>query len=499
MFVIAQANKDTKRDYQWLFGYKYTTFSTNLMDFNSRPAKISGISVIYAQARNNNANICDTSGQLLLYTNGCNILNHNLQIIANSDSLNKGPYKDAFCTAWRGLKVPQSSIFMPKPKYDSIYYLFHNTINEYGYCLESMMSTINVKAKEGKGLVTELNRIVIKDSIEYRVTANRHANGQDWWIMLCSHTLDKQKEDIYYKILVTADTVQVFKQTLGKLAKRKNNYYSQNTFSPDGTKFIRYRDKDGIYLYDFDRQTGLLSNPRNIFINGNDWFNGVSFSPNSRFIYALANEDLFQVDTWESDSSKSKELIAKWDGFNTNGFPTSFCYAQLGPDCKIYVSAQGSTEYVSVINHPNRKGLASGVEQHAIKTPTKIAWAMPNYPHFRLGAVGEKHTPCDSTINPYITVTKNIKEEVPVTFAVYPNPAQSHINVDLFGYVNRYERGTWDLYDMSGKLAVSFPLLQGHSEYVFDISSVPNGVYVWRVSFNGVPTSFAGKMVVLKE
>jgi hypothetical protein len=172
----------------------------------------------------------------------------------------------------------------------------------------------------------------------------------------------------------------------------------------------------------------------------------------------------------------------------------------LGPDCKIYITPASTIEYLHVINYPNRKGKASGFEQRGIKTPTKVSWSLPNYPHFRLGAVGEKHTPCDSTINNYISDTGElIEKEAPISFAVYPNPAQDHINVDLFGYVQRFERGTWDLYDMSGRLAASFPLLQGHDEYVFDISSVPNGVYVWHVSFDGRASGASGKLVVLKE
>lgn len=495
----AQPSIDKKRDYQWIAGYKYDNFDANLFDFNQKPMKVKGIYGDYSQNLGDMATICDTSGNLLFYTNGCTVLNKKHETVVGSDSLNKGIYKDAFCKSWHGLRTFQGSLFLPKPNHDSIVYLFHTTLNQYGYCLELLLTTVNSNSNNVKGKIIQLNQKLLSDSIEYKITANRHANGRDWWVLVCNHGLSPVKEDYFYKIFVSPDTVQIFKQILGFTPKRKKKYYSQQVFSPDGFTFARYRDGDGVYLYDFDRVTGLLSNIRNIKTNKFDWFGGLSFSPNSRFLYIMAEGDLFQVDMQENDLEKGKEIVAKWDGYKYSGFTTEFGQSQLGPDCKIYVAPQGSLEYICVINYPNRKGKACGVEQRAIKTPTNLSWVFPNLPHYRLGKLGENVTPCDSTINPYITFTKNIKEEVPVTFAVYPNPAQDHINVDLFGYVQRFERGTWDLYDMSGKLAVSFPLLQGHSEYVFDISSVPNGVYIWRVSFNGTPTSFAGKVIVMKE
>lgn len=486
---------DKKRDYQWYFGYQYFKISTNKLDFNAKPASLSGFQKKYSEFFRTNANICDSDGKMLFYSNGCFIGNKNNEVVMGSQNLNEGDYKTVFCDQSEGLSLNQATLFLPRPNNDSIYYLFHTTIDTKGYCHELMMTTINAKANQGLGKVIKINQKLIEDSLEYRITANRHANGRDWWLLLFQHTLNPQKEDIYYKVLIQADSISVSSQVFEKLPKRKNKYYGQNSFSPDGKFFASYRDADGIYVMNFDRETGFLSNQRHFEINAFDWFGGLAFSPDSRFLYASAVDEVFQIDLMEN----TKERVAIWDGFNDKGYTTQFGYPLLGPDCKIYIAPQATIEYLAVINYPNRKGVACGVEQRAVKTPTKIAWALPNYPHFRLGAEGEKHTPCDSTINPYITETKNIKEEVPVAFAVYPNPAQYQINVDLFGYVQRFERGTWDLYDLSGKLAASFPLLQGHSEYVFDISNVPNGVYVWRVSFNGVPTSFAGKIVVLKE
>jgi hypothetical protein len=486
---------DKKRDYQWYFGYQDFKLSTNKLDFNVKPAQLTGFEKKYSEFDKTNGNICDSNGKMLFYTNGCFIGNKNNEIVAGSQNLNEGAYKTTFCTQSEGILLNQAALFVSKPNQDSLYYLFHTTIDTRGYCHELMLTTIDAKANQGAGKVIQLNQKLINDSLEYRIVANRHANGRDWWLLLCQHTLNPENDDIYYKVLIQPDSISINKQVFEKVPKRKKKYYSQNGFSPDGKLFVRYRDADGVYVMDFDRTTGALSNQRHFAINAYDWNGGVAFSPDSRFLYVAAADDIYQIDLVEN----TKQVVAVWDKFTSSIFTTQFGFSLLGPDCKIYIAPLGAIDYLAVINFPNRKGTACAIEQRAIKTPTRIAHSLPNYPHFRLGKEGETHTPCDSTINPYLTVTKNIKEEVPVTFAVYPNPAQDHINVDLFGYVQRFERGTWDLYDISGKLAASFPLLQGHSEYVFDVSNIPNGVYVWRVSFNGVPTSFAGKVVVMRE
>jgi hypothetical protein len=499
-FLFAQnATIDKKRDYQWLFGYKYDKYTYNLIDFSKKKERISGVIANEKGFSSDIANICDREGNLVFHTNGCYILDKNHKLVSGSQSLNAGIYKDAFCKTGGGLKVNQASMFLPT-KETNKYFLFHTTLDERGYSQELMQSTITNVDSLQESKVVEINKKIIKDSLEARIIANRHANGRDWWVFMCNRSINPSKEDIYYSVLVSDDTVQVFKQTYGRVPKKKNKYYSQICFSPDGTKFARYREQDSLYIFDFDRATGRVSNKRGVSTNQLDYYHGVAFSSNSRFVYALSEKDLFQIDTYEADLEKGKELIAVWDGFKELGFPTSFHSGRLAPDCKIYVTTQGTTEYLSIINYPNRKGKACGFEQHSLLLPATIATELPNYPYFRLGAIGEKHTPCDSTISPYIVANSEvISDTQPVTFAVYPNPAQEHINVDLFGYVNRYERGTWELYNLAGQQVAAFPLFQGHAEYNFDISSVPNGVYVWRVSFNGVPTSFSGKVVILKE
>jgi hypothetical protein len=54
----------------------------------------------------------------------------------------------------------------------------------------------------------------------------------------------------------------------------------------------------------------------------------------------------------------------------------------------------------------------------------------------------------------------------------------------LFGYVNRYQSGTWALYDLQGRNVATYPFFAGQSEYRYDIAHLPNGIYIWRATFD---------------
>ncbi|GIV32305.1 MAG: hypothetical protein KatS3mg030_607 [Saprospiraceae bacterium] len=47
---------------------------------------------------------------------------------------------------------------------------------------------------------------------------------------------------------------------------------------------------------------------------------GLSFSPNSRFLYATVGYKLWQYDTWAADITASRQLVAYWDGYRDDGF-----------------------------------------------------------------------------------------------------------------------------------------------------------------------------------
>jgi Secretion system C-terminal sorting domain len=490
-------NNDAKRDYEWLYGYKYKDISFNLVDFKKKPSTVTAIKTDKTEGTSElNAQICDKDGKLLLYTLGCDIRNSSHNIVQGSDSIGYGTYWNLFCPgSYSSSRMLQSMIILPNPKKENQYAIFQaERSNEMkAHAKGLLLHEVDMSLNNGDGKVITKNKPVYSGMTHYGgLLANRHANGKDWWLMIPERTDAEENSPYYLSFLYTGDSLYApVRHTAGNFLKSNLPWENDEAaFSPDGTKYARIRTKDALYLYDFDRNTGIMSNMRTIkFKDKNRTGSGVAFSPNSKYLYASSDSVLYQIDTEVNNLEDALITVGEYDKYIVNGFfATTFYYSRLAPDCKVYIVTAGSTEFVHVVNYPNRKGAACGLEQRAIKMPTKISRGLPNYPHFRLGKLDEPFSPCDSTINPYIkgdfTSVENIVPQ-PITVAVYPNPTQNDLNIDLFGFVRQYKSGRFDLYNPQGQLVQSFPLQPEHDEYRLDISDLTEGIYIWQVVLDG--------------
>ncbi len=64
--------------------------------------------------------------------------------------------------------------------------------------------------------------------------------------------------------------------------------------SPDGLKLANANSQDGLYLYDFDVDTGIVSNQIQLNISSqNNKPYGIEFSPNSELLYVNSSNDYF--------------------------------------------------------------------------------------------------------------------------------------------------------------------------------------------------------------
>jgi hypothetical protein len=141
-----------------------------------------------------------------------------------------------------------------------------------------------------------------------------------------------------------------------------------------------------LYIYDFDRCTGKLSNPIYSSFENTGLGNGCAFSSDSRYLYVIGRTKIWQYDMQAPDVLAGQTLVAEWDGYiRNNQFPTTFSLAQLAPDGRIYISTPNSNPYLHTIEFPNRAGTACQVRQRAIELPNLNAYSIPNHPNFRLG------------------------------------------------------------------------------------------------------------------
>src|SRR5262245_39920895 len=105
-----------KLDYVWPLGYGPEFHPPTgidqggiLMDFNDAPPSLSLHSFI---SRSQLAGICDTTGQLLAYTDGCNIYNRDHAIMLHGDSINPGIVFEEFCGSYPDYPVYQGCLFL---------------------------------------------------------------------------------------------------------------------------------------------------------------------------------------------------------------------------------------------------------------------------------------------------------------------------------------------------------------------------------------------------
>jgi len=121
----------------------------------------------------------------------------------------------------------------------------------------------------------------------------------------------------------------------------------QAVYSNDGKYYCSLTSKiiglTDLYIFNFDRTTGLLSNQLSEILLDTCFTPGVAISPNNRFLYLSLLDNIYQYDLQASDVLASKTLVATYDGYTSpktiSGFEfwCTFGPLALGPDGRIYI------------------------------------------------------------------------------------------------------------------------------------------------------------------
>ncbi|MBC7778361.1 MAG: T9SS type A sorting domain-containing protein [Phycisphaerae bacterium] len=426
----------------------------------------------------------DKEGNLILFANGCEIYNIGGSVLNNGNHITPDNWVyDGYCPDY--YPFAGSWLFLPDPASDSLFYLFGLGHREstgagiYGWGLYAS----HLSGQE----VFEKNTLICADSLfRSHLTACRHANGRDWWLVL-----NKVKTNSYYKYLLDPFGIHFMNlQDIGMPTSWEGSATGQCAFSPSGETFIHYDNVSDMYVYDFDRCSGELSNFRPISIEHNEdtgnSLGGMAISPNSRFVYTFGYLYSYQVDLQASNLQASVTQVAYWDStYVNNVWPTVFGKAALAPNGKIYAAIPGSNTYLHVIHNPNAKGDSCQFEQHGLFLP--YSWNVNdivNFPNFRLGK--KLGSACD-------TVYTGVKEtSVGMDIQVFPNPAFSHVNISLLAPA----QGQWSLTDVSGK-RVQAGTWEGLSLQI-EVESLPSGLYFFQLRRkNG--SVYAGKVAVQRK
>ncbi len=336
----------------------------------------------------------DSSGLLAFHTNGRQIRNRLHDLMENGDTINPGflyeNYPDGYPSISGGMTLPA-------PGYDNCYYLIHTSANN---DLSSDIvfpiiyySFIDMNANGGLGKVVSKNNILAEGDIP-QPTGIKHGNGRDWWLLIPDylhfgiqtflidptgiHYMGDQEQNAYF--LTHADN------------------YSYCRASPDGRYFAINENLSGLWLYDFDRCSGLLSNQRRLPYQYPFYSSSLEFSADSRFLYLGTHLVVYQMDMQSVDALPYVDIdtIARYE-YGASPYPpwyTHFLLPQIGPDGKIYYGTFSGTMAYHVINRPEFPLLASDFAQRGLLVPRFRNGTWCYFPNYRLGRL--EGSPCDT-------------------------------------------------------------------------------------------------------
>jgi gliding motility-associated-like protein len=342
MFISVNAQQDNN----WYFG--------RMAGLNFSSGKPVAITSSTMSTMEGSASISDMSGNILFYTDGISVWNRNNQKMPHGTGL----LGDQSTT--------QAAVIVPKPGSQTRYYIF--TADDAGGPNGLTYSEIDMLADNGKGDVVNANVSLITPVTE-KITAVYHANGNDIWI-----TTHQWGGNAFYSFKITSagvTTIPVISNQ-GLVIEGSDNsghYAGWMNISPDGKKLASASGLFAVELFDFDNQTGKVSNPKVLKSPAKCY--GVEFSPNSKLLYVTSDGAVLQYKLNATDVAATQTQVGSIDVASS---------IKLAPDSKIYVINKYLSKQLSVINNPNVEGTGCNFTLNSIDLGEKETYVgLPNF------------------------------------------------------------------------------------------------------------------------
>ncbi|HZG00965.1 MAG TPA: T9SS type A sorting domain-containing protein [Chitinophagales bacterium] len=479
---------DAKRDNVWVFGYDDDyPWGLSVVDF-SNGAPVSTYDTVPFWIWFTNAAVCDTSGQLLFYTNGNQVANREHEVTPNGAGL-------GCCYFWYsqdvtdGSSVPQGALILPHPGQPDIYAAIVSPLEYYPLPITTALPVVqynlfDATLDNGLGDITLKNQSILTDTLSNNGhAACRHANGRDWWI------LEREwNKPNFYKILFDPAGFHIADTQWVNVSMP--DLFGQYFFTPDGNKFVAtgLTSDNGteahVYVFDFDRCTGQLSNSEHVQFTspaGASSMGGAP-SPDSRFVYTSFYNRVYQFDLEAPDLAVSMVEVAVYDGFVdtlwSTTIPTTFIWMQPAPDNKIYITA-GNTRYLHVIENPNGNEMLCNVSQHSFELSALNRYSIPYFPNFRLGPIDGSS--CDTLGIDVIgsVFDSRINNEL---LRIYPNPGSDQFACT---YNPSSHKAVIEVFDAVGRLWLSVPAKENSTRV--STKALPAGFYTVKLVDGGKP------------
>ncbi|WP_196887618.1 gliding motility-associated C-terminal domain-containing protein [Aureivirga sp. CE67] len=369
--------------------------------------------------------ISTPEGELLFYSDGTDVWNKNHESMF--------PPGTSFADKLGGNSSSTSSgIIIPYPTDENKYYIF--TVDTHDAYFETQSfglkySTVDMTLNGGLGgVVEEGKNTELLPKTSEKISATRTADGNGFWLI--THFEDK-----FYAYKITENGVDENPviTTTGPFIEMLEGFYNVSVTNMRGyLKFNLQGDKIGVafysnnktetfldenynyphpknlhstkekgllYLFDFDNETGIVSNPISLLDEddlGSPY--GVEFSPSGEFLYAQI--DYYEVNYFPTESEyqtncttgvvaqfkttaadiPASKIIIYEESFEENGIwdDLSRGSLQIAIDGKIYHTTIYE-QHLSYIEFPNEEGLASNYVFDGVELEGDVStqWGLP--------------------------------------------------------------------------------------------------------------------------
>ncbi|ANF49616.1 hypothetical protein A0O34_03220 [Chryseobacterium glaciei] len=284
-FLFAQHENDN-----WLFGNNKWKFD------NTTPNGFLHTTNLIPSIRYGSSIISDkNTGDLLFFSNGYTIYNKNSVTMDNGNDLFGAPVNLPLQNI--GNPSDQSSIILPLPNSNTLYYVFYINGNKtlddqfiiqpttpYNYGLR--YAIVDMSLNGGLGKVISKNNILFTDSPTNALTSTLASDGNSYWVVTANNG-----NFLSYKLDASGlNTTPVV--SFGA------NYGNFIKISPNSKKLLT-RTYRSVWLHNFNNTTGIITSPFNIIpANNNATYygdasgtaNSAEFSPDSNIVYFIGAE-----------------------------------------------------------------------------------------------------------------------------------------------------------------------------------------------------------------
>ncbi len=308
------ALKAQNRNALWCFG---DSAGLNFTDTSSVTTFYTGL-----DTRGSCVSICDINGSLLFYAGtragfgvtSTVVYNRNNVIMENGDSIiGEGWYNE--------LQI------IPFPNDSMKYYLFSISVAGNGGVFYSI---VDLNENSGDGKVIQKNILLSSYTAFDAIASYKNGNGRDWWLI----TKDNSNSPANNLFHIYSITPYGITDSIQNCGLPEAGGLGNLQFYDNGTKLLFSSFQGLVETIEFDRCSGIISNPQTITSGTSTRFVGSAISANGQVLYLSTNNPisyLYQFDLTAPNVFNSRIVI------DTIAYPASAGgILRLAPNNKIY-------------------------------------------------------------------------------------------------------------------------------------------------------------------